>query len=216
MSIVSNRYDFVYLFDCQDGNPNGDPDSDNSPRVDPETFQGLVSDVCLKRKIRDYVYQSQLEDDKPKHGYDVFVLAGNTLESRQRQPFDNLKSEITAAGSKTKASDIARARDWMCENFFDIRTFGAVMSAGSTHWHMGFIAPMVSSTRFSPSKQVFPKLICLCCGVPSKICSALTVPPPGVLCLHVTCLSLDIIPPWEKLPRTDCSTWSNRSLGRAS
>ncbi len=61
MSTVETRYDFVYFFDCQDGNPNGDPDSDNSPRVDPETFQGLISDVCLKRKIRDYVYQRQQE-----------------------------------------------------------------------------------------------------------------------------------------------------------
>jgi CRISPR-associated protein Csd2 len=154
----------VYLFDCQDGNPNGDPDSDNSPRVDPETFQGLVSDVCLKRKIRDYVYHSQLEDDKPKHGYDVFVLAGNTLESRQRQPFDHLKSEITPAGSKTKASDIIRARDWMCQNFFDIRTFGAVMS--TTEFNCGQVrGPVqltfsrsidpISATEHTISRQAF-------------------------------------------------------------
>lgn len=62
MSVVVNRYDFVYFFDCQDGNPNGDPDADNSPRFDPETFQGLVSDVCLKRKIRDYVYQKAIPE----------------------------------------------------------------------------------------------------------------------------------------------------------
>lgn len=144
MSVIQNRYDFVYYFDCQDGNPNGDPDADNAPRIDPETSQGLVSDVCLKRKVRDYVFHSQQEGSAQKHGYDIFVLAGNTLESRQRMPYDNLK--LTAApaeaaasedGEKKKAkggkndtrdSNIALARTWMCENFFDIRAFGAVMS----------------------------------------------------------------------------------------
>ncbi len=87
MSVVKNRYDFVYYFDCQDGNPNGDPDSDNSPRVDPETFQGLVSDVCLKRKIRDYVC---IKSRNSKKGYDVFVLArkhfGKPPEATLRAP----------------------------------------------------------------------------------------------------------------------------------
>src|SRR5258708_4909418 len=115
--VVENRYDFVYLFDCQDGNPNGDPDSDNSPRIDPETFQGLVSDVCIKRKIRDYVYQKSQANGALRKGYDVFVLAPNTLESRQRLPYGHL-NEIKAEGSKTKASDVQRARAWMCENFF--------------------------------------------------------------------------------------------------
>ena len=131
MSNVENRYDFVYFFDCTDGNPNGDPDSDNSPRIDPETFQGLVSDVCLKRKIRDYVYQSQQRNGEIAKGYDVFVLAGNTLESRQKQPYEHLKDEITAEGKDTKPADIQKARAWMCQNFFDVRTFGAVMSTTS-------------------------------------------------------------------------------------
>jgi CRISPR-associated protein Csd2 len=144
MSIVENRHDFVYLFDCQDGNPNGDPDSDNSPRIDSETAQGLVSDVCLKRKIRDYVYQSQLHNDKVRKGYDVFVLAGNTLESRQRLPFDHLESEITAKGKDTTASDVQRARDWMCEHFFDIRAFGAVMA--TTEFNCGQVRGPVQLT----------------------------------------------------------------------
>src|SRR6185312_15481557 len=101
MSTVQNRYDFVYLFDCQDGNPNGDPDSDNSPRVDPETFQGLVSDVCLKRKIRDYVLHSHSIDSKIEKGYDIFVLAGNTLESRQKLPYEHLEGKIEAKGKDT-------------------------------------------------------------------------------------------------------------------
>jgi len=128
MSTVQSRYDFVYLFDCQDGNPNGDPDSDNSPRVDPETFQGLVSDVCLKRKIRDYIYQTQKDGAGVKKGYDIYVTSGSTLESKQKRAYEHLKEQVTAAGPKTKKEDIDRARDWMCANFFDIRAFGAVMS----------------------------------------------------------------------------------------
>lgn len=128
MSTIENRYDFVYLFDCQDGNPNGDPDSDNSPRIDPETFQGLVSDVCLKRKIRDYVHYAKSQNGAVEKGYDIFVLSGNTLESRQRMPYDNLKGEIEPKGKDTNPSDIEKARRWMCGNFFDVRAFGAVMS----------------------------------------------------------------------------------------
>ena len=81
---VTNRYDFVYLFDCQDGNPNGDPDFDNTPRFDPETFQGLVSDVCLKRKIRDYVYLLKSASGTMEPGFDIFVMSGHTLESQQK------------------------------------------------------------------------------------------------------------------------------------
>ncbi len=153
MSIVQNRYDFVYLFDCQDGNPNGDPDSDNSPRFDPETFHGLVSDVCLKRKIRDYVYQSHLQGETPQKGYDVFVLAGNTLESRQRQPFDHLKGEIEAKGKDTKTTDIEKARAWMCENFFDIRAFGAVMS--TTDFNCGQVRGPVQLTFSRSIDRIF-------------------------------------------------------------
>ncbi|MFN0167514.1 MAG: type I-C CRISPR-associated protein Cas7/Csd2 [Bryobacteraceae bacterium] len=117
---VNKRYDFVYLFDCQDGNPNGDPDFDNTPRFDPETFHGLVSDVCLKRKIRDYVALAKTGEP----GYAIFVTSGQTLESQQKLPYDKF-------AIKPKTSDrteIARARQWMCENFFDVRAFGAVMS----------------------------------------------------------------------------------------
>jgi CRISPR-associated protein Csd2 len=153
MSTVENRYDFVYFFDCQDGNPNGDPDSDNSPRVDPETFQGLISDVCLKRKIRDYVYQKQQEGGSLKKGYDVFVLSGNTLESRQRMPFAHLKGEITPKGKDTKADDIKKARDWMCENFFDIRTFGAVMT--TTEFNCGQVRGPVQLTFSRSLDRVF-------------------------------------------------------------
>jgi CRISPR-associated protein Csd2 len=128
-SPVSNRYDFMYLFDCKDGNPNGDPDMANTPRFDPETFQGLVTDVCLKRKVREYVFALKSQRDKIEPGYDVFVLQGHSLESRQRMPYDNLMElKDKAKGNKTDRGDIDRSRSWMCANFFDIRAFGAVMS----------------------------------------------------------------------------------------
>jgi CRISPR-associated protein Csd2 len=150
-NVIQNRYDFVYYFDCQDGNPNGDPDADNSPRIDPETSQGLVSDVCLKRKIRDYVFQSQQEDGKQKHGYDIFVLAGNTLESRQRMPFDHLKLDNK---EKSQVSNIALARTWMCENFFDIRAFGAVMS--TTDFNCGQVRGPIQLTFSRSVDPIFP------------------------------------------------------------
>src|SRR5579875_3071582 len=128
MSTIEHRYDFVFLFDCQDGNPNGDPDSDNSPRIDPETFQGLVSDVCLKRKVRDYVLYAKSQNGSVEKGYDIFVLSGSSLERRQQMAYDNLQGVIERKGDKTDKGDIEKARQWMCANFFDVRAFGAVMS----------------------------------------------------------------------------------------
>lgn len=151
MSTVENRYDFVYFFDCQDGNPNGDPDSDNSPRFDPETFQGLISDVCLKRKIRDYVYQKAHESGSLRKGYDVFVLSPNTLESKQKLPYEHLA--IATRGKETKAGDVGRAREWMCENFFDIRAFGAVMS--TTEFNCGQVRGPVQVTFARSVDRVF-------------------------------------------------------------
>lgn len=142
MAAIQHRYDFKLIFDCQDGNPNGDPDSDNSPRFDPETFHGLVSDVCLKRKIRDYVFYAK--DGAP--GYKIFVQSGQTLESKQRQPFEELTEggKLEAKGKDTKASDVERARQWMCQNFFDIRAFGAVMT--TTEFNCGQVRGPVQLT----------------------------------------------------------------------
>src|SRR5215469_6900297 len=109
--ILNRRYDFVYLFDCQDGNPNGDPDFDNTPRFDPETFQGLVTDVCLKRKIRDYVALAKTGEK----GYRIFVTSGLTLESQQSLPY----GELQIKPKTSNRSEIEKARRWMCENFFD-------------------------------------------------------------------------------------------------
>ncbi len=143
--IVKNRYDFVYLFDCQDGNPNGDPDFDNAPRFDPETFQGLVSDVCLKRKIRDYV--ALLKPSEP--GYRIFIMSGPALESQQKMPYEDLKIE-----PKTKdRGKIAEARAWMCKHFFDVRAFGAVMS--TTDFNCGQVRGPVQITFARSFDRVF-------------------------------------------------------------
>jgi CRISPR-associated protein Csd2 len=122
--IVRQRYDFVYLFDCQDGNPNGDPDLAGAPRFDPETMQGLVSDVCLKRKIRNYVHLVKSASGAVEPGYRIFVMPGRSLESQQRLPYEDLKMK---SGDR-QPDKIAAARAWMCRNFYDVRAFGAVMS----------------------------------------------------------------------------------------
>jgi CRISPR-associated protein Csd2 len=119
----SRRHDFVLLFEVIDGNPNGDPDAGNLPRVDPETMQGLVTDVCLKRKVRDYVDATQGD----KANFKIYVqnkgIALNTLNRRAYEA-----ENLTPTGAKQKRSEVEKTRAWMCRNFYDIRTFGAVMT----------------------------------------------------------------------------------------
>lgn len=119
MSELKNRIDFVYLFDVQDGNPNGDPDAGNLPRVDAETGMGLVTDVCLKRKIRNYVQIAKNLSD----GYDIFIKEKAVLN----QEIDKAHEDENVKNSSDKT---AAARQFMCKNYYDIRTFGAVMSTG--------------------------------------------------------------------------------------
>ena len=119
MSELKNRIDFVYIFDVQDGNPNGDPDAGNLPRVDAETGMGLVTDVCLKRKVRNYVQIAKGQ----ANGYDIFIKEKAVLNTLIDKAHDD--SEVKAAKDKTEA-----ARMFMCKNYYDIRTFGAVMSTG--------------------------------------------------------------------------------------
>lgn len=116
---IENRYEFVYLFDVENGNPNGDPDAGNMPRIDPETNFGIITDVCLKRKIRNFVQMAK-GLAKP---YDIYVQEKAILTDKQRQAHDD--PDVKKAEG---ADRIAMARNWMCRNFFDIRTFGAVMS----------------------------------------------------------------------------------------
>ena len=127
MGILNNRYDFAYLFDVANGNPNGDPDAGNLPRLDPETNQGLVSDVCLKRKVRNFV--AMTKGDAP--GHEIYVAERAILERQQKRAWDAIMPDATAENRKKLPKDEQKAREitrWMCSNFFDVRTFGAVMS----------------------------------------------------------------------------------------
>jgi CRISPR-associated protein Csd2 len=119
------RHDFVLLFDVKDGNPNGDPDAGNLPRVDPETMHGLVTDVCLKRKIRDYVDQRK----GTEKGYRIYIQSKGVALNTLHQEAYGAKG-LKSTGTKQSRSDVDAARQWMCETFYDIRTFGAVMTTG--------------------------------------------------------------------------------------
>ncbi|OIP97505.1 MAG: type I-C CRISPR-associated protein Cas7/Csd2 [Syntrophobacteraceae bacterium CG2_30_61_12] len=121
-NLLKNRYDFVLLFDVKDGNPNGDPDAGNLPRIDPETGNGLVTDVCLKRKVRNYV---QLVKSLNPAGYGIFIKEKAILNNLIDQAHETEEVKHKEKGEKTDA-----ARQYMCRNYFDVRTFGAVMSTG--------------------------------------------------------------------------------------
>lgn len=142
---IQNRHDFLLLFDVEMGNPNGDPDAGNQPRLDPQTGHGLVTDVCLKRKIRNYVALKH-ENARP---FEIYIKEKAVLNRQHARAYQELGistpskaveaaepvTEGSSSGGKKKQGrkraeqdDVARARDWMCQNFFDVRTFGAVMS----------------------------------------------------------------------------------------
>lgn len=127
---LENRYDFVLLFDVQDGNPNGDPDAGNLPRLDAESGHGLVTDVCLKRKVRNYVGISKSEQPP----YEIYVKEKAILNKQHERAYIGIGAEDVLKGGddkKRKGGDkVDEARAWMCKNFFDVRTFGAVMSTG--------------------------------------------------------------------------------------
>jgi len=121
---VQHRYDFVYLFDVTDGNPNGDPDAGNLPRIDPETNQGLVTDVCLKRKVRNYVAEAKSDSA----GYKIYVREKAVLNSTHGEGYKALDLKPEPKKLPKKEEDARRLTRWMCDNFFDIRAFGAVMT----------------------------------------------------------------------------------------
>jgi CRISPR-associated protein Csd2 len=133
---LNHRYDFVLLFDVKDGNPNGDPDAGNLPRLDAETGHGLVTDVSLKRKVRNYV--GMINECRPP--FDIYIKEKAVLERTHRAAYEAIgaSDELSDDGkdnkkkTKRKGSEesVKQARDWMCLNFFDVRTFGAVMSTG--------------------------------------------------------------------------------------
>lgn len=133
---IQNRYEFVMLFDCENGNPNGDPDAGNMPRIDPETGYGIVTDVCLKRKIRNYVELAREEDEE----YKIFIKENVPLTRRENEAFETVGIEDAAKmksdelqkkikSVKAKGVDVdGQVRDYLCGHFFDIRTFGAVLT----------------------------------------------------------------------------------------
>jgi CRISPR-associated protein Csd2 len=121
---INNRYEFVLLYDVENGNPNGDPDAGNMPRIDPETGHGIVTDVCLKRKIRNYVELVQGD----KTGYRIHIKEGTALNQNHEEAYTTVDG--LEPGKKAKPEGVDKVKQWMCANFFDVRTFGAVMSTG--------------------------------------------------------------------------------------
>ncbi len=117
-------YNFVMLFDVENGNPNGDPDAGNNPRVDPETGHGFITDVCIKRKIRNYVELCK----EGEAGYNILVKPDSSLNSKFTRAYEELDLPLKQKGKDQR--DVERARDFMCRNYFDVRAFGAVMSTG--------------------------------------------------------------------------------------
>jgi len=124
MEAIKNRYEFVIFFDVENGNPNGDPDAGNMPRTDPETALGLVSDVCIKRKIRNYVEVVK----EGSEGYNILIKADKALNTKFTEAYD---AEGLEKGKKgANPNDVETARNYICKNYFDVRAFGAVMSTG--------------------------------------------------------------------------------------
>jgi CRISPR-associated protein Csd2 len=127
---IANRYEFVLLFDVTNGNPNGDPDAGNQPRIDAETGHGLVTDVCLKRKIRDFVSLAKTDHGSGtvEDGYRIYVEHRGILERFHREAYEVNGLKGNEKDKQKKRQNVATTQDWMCKTFFDIRTFGAVLS----------------------------------------------------------------------------------------
>lgn len=124
MDAIKNRYEFVMLFDVENGNPNGDPDAGNQPRIDPETNCGIVTDVCLKRKIRNYVELAK----EGEVGYNILIKNDKSLNSKFTAAYEACGLKTGQNGANKE--DVLTAQKYMCENYYDVRTFGAVMSTG--------------------------------------------------------------------------------------
>ena len=121
---IKNRYDFLMLFDVENGNPNGDPDAGNMPRTDPETGHGIVTDVCIKRKIRNYVELVK----EGEGGYNILIKGNKSLNSKFKEAYEANDLKTGQKGKNTE--DVKTAQKYICANYFDVRTFGAVMSTG--------------------------------------------------------------------------------------
>lgn len=154
MTTLANRYDFTLIFDVENGNPNGDPDAGNMPRLDPETNKGLVSDVSLKRKVRNYIELAKGGED----GFHIYVEEGAILNEKHRQAYRALRPDDAKAGKDAKLNpknddEAVELRNFMCRNFFDVRTFGAVMSTGI---NCGQVKGPVQMTFASSIEPIMP------------------------------------------------------------
>jgi len=123
---LTNRYEFVLFYDVENGNPNGDPDAGNMPRIDPETGYGIVTDVCIKRKIRNYVDILKANESR----YQIYVTEGIALNNQHLRAYTETDTPLPKQAKNVPAKDLLKVRQWMCDNFYDVRTFGAVMSTG--------------------------------------------------------------------------------------
>lgn len=149
LDAIKNRYEFVILFDVENGNPNGDPDAGNMPRTDPETSLGIVTDVCLKRKIRNYVELAR--ENSPK--YNILIKSDKALNTKFTEAYEALGLKTGQSGKNV--SDVETARKYICENYFDVRTFGAVMSTGKDP--CGIVRGPVQLTFAKSIDPVYPQ-----------------------------------------------------------
>ena len=149
MTILANRYEFVYLFDVTNGNPNGDPDDGNRPRIDPETNRGLVSDVCLKRKIRNYVALEK--DGGARHAIYMQEKAILNLQHKLAYQVVGIEPDKKLPKDSKKADELTQ---WMCNNFFDIRAFGAVMTTGVNCGQVRGPVQLAFATSIEPVLQM--------------------------------------------------------------
>ena len=149
MPVLQNRYDFVFFFDVENGNPNGDPDAGNLPRMDPETNQGLVSDVCLKRKIRNYTSAAR----EGQSGFEIYMVERAVLNRQHARAYEANSIKHTNKKLPKKDEEARALTDWMCGNFFDIRAFGAVMT---TEWNCGQVRGPVQVSFARSEEPIMP------------------------------------------------------------
>jgi len=149
MTAIQNRYEFVYLFDVENGNPNGDPDAGNMPRIDPETGHGLVTDVCLKRKVRNFV--DIVKNNEP--GFKIYIAEKAVLNQTNEMAYKALDLKPEKKKLPKKWEDARKVTRWMCDNFYDVRTFGAVMT---TEVNCGQVRGPVQFTFAKSIEEVVP------------------------------------------------------------
>lgn len=150
-SSIKNRYEFVMLFDVENGNPNGDPDAGNMPRVDAETSLGIVTDVCLKRKIRNFVELVK----EGQEGYNILIKTDRSLNSKFSSAYEN--SDLPTKQKGKNKDDVKTAQEYICKNYYDVRAFGAVMSTGDDP--CGIVRGPVQLTFARSIDPVFPQEI---------------------------------------------------------